>query len=280
MVSSYISNNLWLALEKWKLSEQFFSVLTSDQGICFCFYQARCSRVSDPFQIFHQTETTTSLSHQMINISHLSEWSHISPTPQIAESYWHFMGWCYQQNYLNWWVFFGPSVLTGTQGSRALFQSPPSSTNLHSSIPVLQRPTELPQKSNNVKALRPLSNVYSEKKSNIPSYHTSIPHHTIIPSPVIQIWARVDQLLVLGMVIQPLIGNPYNGYINPCYSVDDHPLLYGNNGSLDPSTYENDKFLFLTTFLWSPDKRAVHCHLSFHFGEQTTNNSVTAFWLT
>ena len=25
--------------------------------------------------------------------------------------------------------------------------------------------------------------------------------------------ARVDQLLVLGMVIQPLIGNPYNGYL-------------------------------------------------------------------
>ena len=49
-------------------------------------------------------------------------------------------------------------------------------------------------------------------------------------------WARVDQLLVLGMVIQPLIGNPYNGYINPYYWVDDHPLLYGNIGSLDPST--------------------------------------------
>ena len=31
-------------------------------------------------------------------------------------------------------------------------------------------------------------------------------------------------------------GNPYNGYINPYYWVDDHPLLYGNNGSLDPST--------------------------------------------
>ncbi len=29
--------------------------------------------------------------------------------------------------------------------------------------------------------------------------------------------ARVDQLLVLGMVIQPLIGNLYNGYINPYY---------------------------------------------------------------
>ena len=31
--------------------------------------------------------------------------------------------------------------------------------------------------------------------------------------------------------------NPYNGYMNPYYWVDDHPLLYGNNGSLDPGTY-------------------------------------------
>ncbi len=31
-------------------------------------------------------------------------------------------------------------------------------------------------------------------------------------------------------------GNPDNGYINPYYWVDDHPLLYGNNGSLDPGT--------------------------------------------
>ena len=38
--------------------------------------------------------------------------------------------------------------------------------------------------------------------------------------------------------LPPLIGNPYNGYINPYYWVDDHPLLYGNNGSLDPSTYK------------------------------------------
>ena len=43
--------------------------------------------------------------------------------------------------------------------------------------------------------------------------------------------------IVLGMAIPPLIGNPYNGYINPYYWVDDHPLLYGNNGSLDPSTF-------------------------------------------
>ena len=31
--------------------------------------------------------------------------------------------------------------------------------------------------------------------------------------------------------------NPYNGYINPYYWVDDNPLLYGNNGSLDLGTY-------------------------------------------
>ena len=30
--------------------------------------------------------------------------------------------------------------------------------------------------------------------------------------------------------------NPYNGYINPYYWVDGHPLLCGNNGSLDPGT--------------------------------------------
>ena len=43
---------------------------------------------------------------------------------------------------------------------------------------------------------------------------------------------------ILGMVIPPLIGILiYNGYINPYYWVDDHPLLYGNNGSLDPGTF-------------------------------------------
>ena len=47
-----------------------------------------------------------------------------------------------------------------------------------------------------------------------------------------------SKLVVLGMGdLPPFIGNPYNGYINPYYWVDDHPLLYGNNGSLDPSTH-------------------------------------------
>ena len=45
-----------------------------------------------------------------------------------------------------------------------------------------------------------------------------------------------SKLLVLGIVIQPLIGNPYHGFLNPYYWVDDHPLSYGNIGSLDPST--------------------------------------------
>ena len=37
-----------------------------------------------------------------------------------------------------------------------------------------------------------------------------------------------SKLLVLGMVIQPLIGNPYNGDKNPYYRIDDHPVLYKN----------------------------------------------------
>ena len=46
-----------------------------------------------------------------------------------------------------------------------------------------------------------------------------------------------SKLLLLGMVIPPLIRNPYHGYINHYSWVDDHPLLSGNNGSLDPGTY-------------------------------------------
>ena len=37
--------------------------------------------------------------------------------------------------------------------------------------------------------------------------------------------------------IPPLIGIPIMGPSKPLRTwVDDHPLLYGNNGSLDPST--------------------------------------------
>ena len=45
------------------------------------------------------------------------------------------------------------------------------------------------------------------------------------------ICARVDQLLMSGMVIPPVMANPYDRYIKPYYWVDDHPVLYGNNVS-------------------------------------------------
>ena len=74
--------------------------------------------------------------------------------------------------------------------------------------------------------------IENAKKTSFPASHASLPECIYEPG---------SKLLVLGMVIQPLIGNPYNGYINPYYWVDDHPLLYGNNGSLDPGTYSFQK---------------------------------------
>ena len=46
--------------------------------------------------------------------------------------------------------------------------------------------------------------------------------------------------------------NPYNGYMNPYYWVDDHPLLYGNNGSLDPGTYIQHSFPKIGGFIKLP----------------------------
>ena len=52
--------------------------------------------------------------------------------------------------------------------------------------------------------------------------------------PVISVpWSK---LRILGIFVPLLTGNPYNGYLNPYYWVDDYPLLYGKNGSLDPIT--------------------------------------------
>ena len=75
---------------------------------------------------------------------------------------------------------------------------------------------------------------------------------------VVFFWSFVpgSKLVVLGMVIHPLIGNPYSGYINPYYWVDDHPLLYGNNGSWSPDrTFRSGakigKWMFLKNLCWS-----------------------------
>ena len=46
--------------------------------------------------------------------------------------------------------------------------------------------------------------------------------------------AKVDQLLILEMVIPPFTGNPYNGNINPYYWFDDHPLFYGKQRGFGP----------------------------------------------
>ena len=85
-----------------------------------------------------------------------------------------------------------------------------------------------------------------------------------------------SKLVVLGMAIPPLIGNPYNGYINPYCWVDGHPLLCGNNGSLDPSssTYPNilvAKFVGLDgqkelSKVWPLGPRAFESFESSQFG--------------
>ena len=46
--------------------------------------------------------------------------------------------------------------------------------------------------------------------------------------------------------------NPYIWYIKPYYWVDDHPLLYGNNGSLDPSSHEWRPWLWTRANLHPP----------------------------
>ena len=74
---------------------------------------------------------------------------------------------------------------------------------------------------------------------NTPNWNTPrAPRPLPIGYIYIYIYEPWSKVAILGMVIPPLIGNPYNGYLNPYYWVDDHPLLYGNIGSLDPGTYK------------------------------------------
>ena len=76
---------------------------------------------------------------------------------------------------------------------------------------------------------------FHQKKIQNTHTHT----HTHVPGVVGFSTKNIySKVAILGMVITPLIGIlTYNWYIKPYYWVDDHPLLYGNNGSLDPSTY-------------------------------------------
>ena len=69
----------------------------------------------------------------------------------------------------------------------------------------------------------------------IPNLHVK-EHQIHMLSPFDLICAMVKSLYI-GDGHPTFNRNPYDGYINPYYWVDDHPLLYGNNGSLDPGTY-------------------------------------------
>ena len=51
--------------------------------------------------------------------------------------------------------------------------------------------------------------------------------------PLLYICARVDQLLVLAMAIPPWIRNPFSGYINQDYMVDDYDAKFGLSMSSD-----------------------------------------------
>ena len=62
-------------------------------------------------------------------------------------------------------------------------------------------------------------------------------------------WSRLSRFIGDGR--PPTFNrNPYNWNIKPYYWVDDHPLLYGKNGSLEPST-----FVFFT----SPKNSGLRC---------------------
>ena len=71
--------------------------------------------------------------------------------------------------------------------------------------------------------------------------------------------------------------NPCNGYINPYYWVDDHPLLYGNNGSLDPGTYDLVNFTIPYTRKKPPDPETVAQDLDIQVPH--TETEVNGVWL-
>ena len=62
------------------------------------------------------------------------------------------------------------------------------------------------------------------------------------------------------------MGNPCNRYINPYYWADDHPLLYGYNYSLDPSTYIQVGHLFFWEWIsnfWILEVKNVCVNMDF-----------------
>ena len=86
------------------------------------------------------------------------------------------------------------------------------------------------------------NNLFPEKEGEIQEIRSTDPtevnirnfgHFSVINSTVSTVEPG-SKLVVLGMAIPPLIGNPYNGYINPYYWVEfPIPSLYGNVMGVD-----------------------------------------------
>ena len=64
-------------------------------------------------------------------------------------------------------------------------------------------------------------------------YSIQLPHNLYefvslgVVSTILDLWfwyVPGSKLLIFGIVIPPLLGNPYNGYVEAYYKVDDHPL--------------------------------------------------------
>ena len=52
-------------------------------------------------------------------------------------------------------------------------------------------------------------------------------------------WSRLSRFSGDKLIPPLMTESLFHGYINPYYWVDDHPLLYGNNESLDPGHMRN-----------------------------------------
>ena len=57
-----------------------------------------------------------------------------------------------------------------------------------------------------------------------------------IPNPLYTKYTPGSKLLILRMVVPPLIGNPFNGYMKPNSGVDDYPLSYAETYDLFPES--------------------------------------------
>ena len=100
-----------------------------------------------------------------------------------------------------------------------------------------------PQKCQFLDKFQPLEGQFGEKKACIP--HLKWPPKTYL---ICQYMCHGQKSRFFGDGHPTFNRNPYNWYIKPYYWVDDHPLLYGNNGSLDPIAHMKAKSFYKPSF--------------------------------